>query len=517
MNTKFNRFAPHPVGERDFRSRTAAWIAAVALCVCTAARLDAVVIDDFEGGVNYGPGSGAGYTNYFLWGITNGELVIQRPYPTPFPPYPETMATYDNIYWPAPRFPNNCLEDGRTLEIRMDLIQTSADDLFCMPVCGGTYEGAGTLYWAFVDRNEVALVKYRYDSNDPSRNHITTFYWDIVEATFENVTVKMAFTKTNSSSLAITVKVVDKGNQGATLYERTFVDGPNQDGPLPPPDPHNYGFFTADQGVPYPAFSYAALGCSHTITKIPLPPLLEMRVDNVEYDVYDPPSLDIANSVLLSWPANTEKEQVVVGADSPTGPVWTPWPEPIFKRFGQMCMTVPTTATQQYFKLVPGTQFADDFSDCSGPFTNRSPWVPLFQDPGEEWVVTNGVLQLKCNPPTGGTALCPLGTNEEAYLRDSYMSVDILDWVASATTKSGFSLNARARMVSTGGATTYMGGLTHNHDGIPGKVRPWIWNGSEYIRGTDFYLQDYPLPYRLQFSVVGPRLQLQGIRVGKAV
>ncbi len=40
---------------------------------------------------------------------------------------------------------------------------------------------------------------------------------------------------------------------------------------------------------------------------------------------------DISKSVLLSWPEPTQ-EQIVVGSDSLTGPVWTPWPEPIFKR-----------------------------------------------------------------------------------------------------------------------------------------------------------------------------------------
>src|SRR5512139_180898 len=69
--------------------------------------------------------------------------------------------------------------------------------------------------------------------------------------------------------------------------------------------------------------------------------------------------LDISKSVLLSWPEPAQ-EQIVVGSDSPTGPVWTPWPEPIFNRFGQMCMTVPTTASQQFFKPVLGRQFVDD-------------------------------------------------------------------------------------------------------------------------------------------------------------
>ena len=30
-------------------------------------------------------------------------------------------------------------------------------------------------------------------------------------------------------------------------------------------------------------------------------------------------------------------------------------------------MTVPVTASQQFFKLMPGTQFIDDFSDTKLP------------------------------------------------------------------------------------------------------------------------------------------------------
>src|SRR5512135_87546 len=80
---------------------------------------------------------------------------------------------------------------------------------------------------------------------------------------------------------------------------------------------------------------------------------------------------DISRAVLLSWPEPTQ-EQIVVGTDSvASNAVWTPWPEPIFKRFGQMCMTVPTTASQQFFKTVRGNQFIDNYSDTQLPYTNR--------------------------------------------------------------------------------------------------------------------------------------------------
>ncbi len=490
-------FSRNPFKVRGFEMRSAA-LAAVALSVFTAVQLGAAVIDDFEDGVKFGPGGGAGYTNYFLWGVANGELVIRKANPTPIPPYPGTMETYDNIYWPTPRLPDNNLEEGRTLELRMDLIHASADDLFLMPMCGGNYEGAETIYWAFVDRNEVALVKYRNDTNNLSRSHITTFYWDIIATTFENVTVKLLFTKTNSSSLAITVKIVDKGNQQATLYERTFVDGPGQDGPVPSPDPHGYGFFTPDQGVPYPALSFAAAGCSHAIRTVPPP--LEMRVDNVGCDVYYPPHLEIAqtnNGVALSWMLPQE-EHIVVQATNLAGP-WSPCQQPHTRTGDAFCLQAPCDSCQKFFRLTPGRQFTDDFSAL-----NPS-WAPIFQEAGEEWTVTNGVLQLDwAEPPSPGFALAPLGTNAAAEIKDFCASMDILDWVTTTTNYSTVALAARCR-----GLSAYFAGLNANAQGIRDNARLWIYNGSTYTNSPSFDIKQFPPPYRLRFTGVGTQLLAQ--------
>jgi len=161
-------------------------------------------------------------------GVASGQLVVSRQNPIPTPQPNGWWATYDNVYWPAPRLPGGNLEAGRTLAVRMDLNHLSADDLFAMLMCGGTSDGKDSLYAVFIDRNEVGLAKYKDVVG------MTTFYWDTLTTTTENVTVELALTKTNGS-LVITVKVVDKGNQRATLYERTFVDGPGQDGPVSPP------------------------------------------------------------------------------------------------------------------------------------------------------------------------------------------------------------------------------------------------------------------------------------------
>jgi hypothetical protein len=219
--------------------------------------------------------------------------------------------------------------------------------------------------------------------------------------------------------------------------------------------------------------------------------------------------LDVSKSVLLSWPEPTQ-EQIVVGADSLTTPLWIPWPEPVFKRFGELCMTVPTTASQQFFKLVPGRHFVDDFSDSSPPFTNRCPWMTYWKEAGDEIIVTNGVLRLNWHGPlSGGFLLLPLGTNVEAKVRNLYTSVDILDWVTSGTNWSVLGLTGRGVITGTNSGNGYIAGLSMNQDGRRGSVQPWIWNGSGYADGATFEMQQFPPPYRLQFSVWGAWLSLR--------
>ena len=478
-----------PGHARGRRGRTTALIATVAICACTAVRLDAVVIDDFEGPVKFDEGGGG--TNEFIWGLTNGQLVVYTNAPNP-------EERYDNVYWPAP-LTGVSLEGGRTLELRMDLNHTSADDLFLLLMCACTGDD---LYGVFVDRNEVALCKYRYDVS----LHFTTFYWDTLATTNENVTVKLAFTKTNSS-LAITVKVVDKGNQRRTLYERTFVDGPGQDGPVIPPDPHGLGVFTPDAGGPYTNFAYAAAGCWRVPSTIAPP--LEMLLDNLEYDVYYPPHLEIApatNGVALDWRLPMD-EHIVVEADQLAGD-WCPCPQPHTRTGDVFCLTMPCQAQQKFFKLTPGRQFTDGFSGA------ELGWTPWANDPGEEWIVTNGVLQVSFNDAAvGGLALVPPpGTNVEAYLRDFCTSVDIVDWETTGTTGTNWSslaLVGRGKIRGPNWAEAYFGGLTLNADGIPGNVKPWMHNSQAYTYGSTFDMQQIPLPYRLQFSVVGTHLSFR--------
>jgi hypothetical protein len=221
--------------------------------------------------------------------------------------------------------------------------------------------------------------------------------------------------------------------------------------------------------------------------------------------------LRITNAVLLSWPEPTQ-EQIVVGSDSSTGPVWTPWPEPIFKRHGEICMSVPTTASQQFFKLVRGNQFLDDYSDVLLPYTNRVPysnWVSAAS--GFNYQITNGTYRIARQGPW------PSGTDSGALtipmpyvlVRDFSTSVDILGWTNNTTNWNVVYLMARSRWVSGGGIAD-SGALDLNpSDGPPGSFRLLLSANGTEARGPLFDGQQNPPPYRLQFSGLGTHLSLR--------
>ena len=211
------------------------------------------------------------------------------------------------------------------------------------------------------------------------------------------------------------------------------------------------------------------------------------------------------NAVLLSWP-EPATEQIVIGASSlASNAVWSPWPEPIFKRSGQLCMAVPATEKERYFKLVPGTQFVDDFSATWGPFTNRNSWRPFYNEGTDKFIATNGVLQLNWHGPIeGGFGLRPPGP--DIQVRDFYMSLDVLDWVTSGANWSMIGLIARGNLAYN---WDYGGGLLLNYGGVRGRVAPDIWFYTTETFGPSFDIQQIPPPYRLQFWGVGPKLHFR--------
>ncbi len=448
--------------------------------------------------------------DYLQADVTGGQMVWSGQFSGPFDPV-QSWVNYDQVYWPN-SLPAVSLQ-GRTLEIRVDLIHADADDVILSFGAGGrSVGGRDSWYYISMDQNEIGLSKGEYGVGE------TVCFYTAAAITNRDATVSLAFTLTGDT-LRLTTRVL-AASTGEVLFQRSFEDGPGSDCPVPVPPPKGMPGYRADWGAPLTNLTYVWAGVSDTRTTLPGPPALEVVLDNLEYDLYEAPLLQIAKSVLLSWPADTLEEQIVVGADAIEGP-WRPWPAPIYQQSGRWCMAAPITTAQQwtqpaqYFKLVPGTQSSDDFDPPRWPYTRKGDWVPGFYDPA-------GATQWSITASAGALRVRTLGTLQSQYLalrppgpgvsvKDFWMSVDIVDLAA---THQGAGIALVARLMTDfseyprGATNGYLANLWPNWSG-PNQAALTLYDyeaqsapsaGFEFKPGT---------PYRFIFSGVGTRLSLE--------
>jgi hypothetical protein len=217
------------------------------------------------------------------------------------------------------------------------------------------------------------------------------------------------------------------------------------------------------------------------------------------------------HSVLLAWPETTN-DCIVVAKDLPTNStsMWTPWPEPIFKRGQELCMAVPTTAPGQIFQLARGSQFIDDFSDPAEPFGTRHPWVPYLYNSTDtsrfSFTVTNGAFRIRtlAPPVDGRVVIAPPGPLVALpVFRDFSASVEILSFTASGN--ASLDIYARGHIHTPdfpGDSNGYLGMVARN----PTQLA--IWDGSGIVYGPSF-TYDPAARYRLELSAVGTTLRLR--------
>lgn len=483
--------APAPPG-RLAVCRFAVLLAALALGAGSTVPLQAEVISNFD-------------TPSWIWEedpsgkvtfqVVDGQLKISAPFAQPTDPA-AARNTYAGVGWGNRLFPTT----SQTLELRVDLISASQDDVFVFlgwMASENPVEG----YWLMADRNEIGLMKFHQGSLNFSFP-----FWESMPTIEGPVTLALRLTRTGDQglSLLITTTVMERGS-GAVLYHRSFLDTPAADPMVPTPGPH--GILSR---VPEPGRAYvgggidAMLGIWH-ITDGSQPPA-ELILDNFEYGYYDAPVLGFEKSVLLSWPQHTAEEQIVLGAASVNGP-WVPWLEPIFKRQGEVCMAVPTTSAQQFFKLAPGNQLSDDFSG------QTEPWVPLFitGDPNQTtFIRTNGVLRLQGQtgaPDTWGFLMPP---GPDLVYADVAMFLDIVDWDPNASHQE-ISLGARGTVnrQNPGVSVGYLAFVTIKDPGIGGRTRLALYSNPPNINLRETALDlDPQKAYRLVFSAVGTQLTL---------
>lgn len=190
------------------------------------------------------------------------------------------------------------LLDQQTLELRVDLIEINQKgvwagmDFVWLPSING--------YALFMDQDNIALGKFNVDLG-PS----AWFFYEHPTLKSKQVTMILAFTRAGSE-LRINVRVLDKENADAVLFDRTVTDTPKADPVLPNravigqiagPDP---------AGTPFPLLrgpDGVALIMQWTDPVNGTQGPAQATFDNVEVRRYDAPQLTIEPAVIISWPA----------------------------------------------------------------------------------------------------------------------------------------------------------------------------------------------------------------------
>jgi len=118
------------------------------------------------------------------------------------------------------------LKEGRTIEMRVDIAQTGGKDSFAVLGFLPTTNSPGTLsgYGLSKSTTDVLLTKgigdyFLAESWPPSA---------MPDAPSENITLVLKLTA-KDGNVTINGRILDKANNNAVLWERTFVDTPNAD------------------------------------------------------------------------------------------------------------------------------------------------------------------------------------------------------------------------------------------------------------------------------------------------
>jgi hypothetical protein len=388
------------------------------------------------------------------------------------------------------------IKPNHTLEFRADLIRTSGDGALAR--LGFTLLDGSGGYIVWLDKDTIAVSK----RPDPLQ---LLFLRNGTSIKAANVKLVMSITAT-SSAVLLQVKVLDNANAGAVLFRAACLDTPGSD-PMQVGTDNPPANFLGLAGRFRLGLYHDNAQLIDPFVEIPRLSTAEVVFDNAEVLEYDSAwAASPSAAMLISWPENTAENQILVAADTVANSVWTPWPEPIFNRFGCLCMAVPTTAKQQYFKLVPGIQFNDDFSPSKPPVASKSWWTPFFMDGADatRFIFTNvgSAFRIYTRSPAVDGQVLLLPPGPDVIVGDFYASVDILTWPVPGMALGIFARGLVDRANFPGATDGYIGNVVTAY----GQIR--IWDGENPVIGPAIMI-DPAAHYRVAFSGTGTLLSLR--------
>ncbi len=318
------------------RKRTLALMTlALAACVSTALAQTSVWIWDHtaNGWSDAGPGAMTVANGQLALSATCGPYQVGNPWAT-------WRGTAHSLPTSGP-LPNN-----QTLEARADLVGANQDDAWAGINLWWDTLGTGYVFWK--DPDEVALMKY-YNQNTPSVSLAWFFYQTNQPIKNQNVTLVLALTRLDPN-LRIDLRVLDKDNNNALLFEETVIDTPQADPVL-----SVLGLTAPDlPGTAWPALSEPGNLCLNlewtNPEHGPQAAVAQVTFGNVEVWQYESPQLAIQKGVVLSWPV-TRGTFVLESAPSADGP-WATVPDPWWRtNAAQNQVSVLAPDSAKFFRL----------------------------------------------------------------------------------------------------------------------------------------------------------------------
>jgi hypothetical protein len=251
-----------------------------------------------------------------LMTVTNGEASLQYRRVARTDPN-NISSTYTAFRpWWGEGNSNNwsvLIQPGHALEVRTDAVRFNQDDAFVGMIVDHNYDG----YALFLDRNEITLLKYGNASNG---FFYAFFFWDQVTHPGTNLRLSAAFTQVDAD-LAIQIRVLDKAQANAVLYDRTVWDTAGQDPVLP--NRAVKGILMQPEGniAPYVGLDLAplvgVLYCNTTNLPAGFP---QVTIDNVEIWENQAPLADASASQLLYISPNGVNASVTLDGSRSSDP-----------------------------------------------------------------------------------------------------------------------------------------------------------------------------------------------------
>lgn len=256
-----------------------------------------------------------------------------------------THGHIDTWDWPYMAKPWS-VENNQTLECRVDLLSMSENATNAAGIILSNLRGNRT-YELLKGRDFIEAGKWV----GGDFGGIAVLLQEQVAIKNRNVVLSLALTRVDPN-MVVTVRVLDKDNQEAVLYQRSVVDTPEADPTLTSAQIFamsgmNLTVFSDD--IEPPLTSGAGIALSAWQYTDGNQPELDVTYDNLELRTSEIPPLVIERAVRVSFPESTTVNYAVQAAPTVQGP-WLPVQDRIIP--GLQTMTLPANSPAQFLRLI---------------------------------------------------------------------------------------------------------------------------------------------------------------------